>query len=187
MRPFKILPCLLIIIAFTVASGCKPKYRKQEQPAAASLPDQESIYQSNQSVIRKNAQTIRDLAIAKGWDLTESGTGVFYHVFAGPVSNQLKPIEPGDRVSLDYQLSLVDGTKCYSSKTLGFKQFVVEKSDAEQGLHEAVQYLHPGDSALVIIPPHRAFGLSGDGNLIPPGAILIYEIRVDSVFRHQKD
>ena len=94
-------------------------------------------------------------------------------------------IEPGDGVSLTYNLNLLDGTPCYSSKEQGLKQFFVEKSDAEQGLHEAVQFMHPGDSALIIIPPHRAFGLTGDGNRIPPGAILVYEIRIDSLYRHQ--
>ena len=60
----------------------------------------------------------------------------------------------------------------------------MEQSEAELGLHEAMKFLHPGDSARIVIPPQRAFGLTGDGNLIPPRAILVYEIRIDSVARH---
>lgn len=182
---FAFLP--LIIAVLLSSGGCKPKYRQQEKPVTASWPDQESIYQSNQLMIRQAAASIRDQAAKNGWSLTETGTGVFYQIYRSENSHLSKKIESGDWVSLTYKLSLLDGTKCYSSDNQGLKQFAVEKSEAESGLHEAVQLLHPGDSALIVIPPHRAFGLSGDGNRIPPRAILVYEIKIDSVARHQTD
>ncbi|TSA34041.1 MAG: hypothetical protein D4R64_12820 [Porphyromonadaceae bacterium] len=187
MRSFKFLVVLLIIVSSFAAGGCKPKYRQQDKPVNTSFPDQESIYRSNQLMIKQNAKSIRDQAAIKGWDLTETGTGVFYHLYNLLKKNKSKKIEPGDWVWLTYKLSLLDGTECYASEKQGLKQFVVEKSEAEPGLHEAMQYLHPGDSALVIIPPHRAFGLAGDGNRIPPRAILVYEIRIDSVARYRNN
>jgi FKBP-type peptidyl-prolyl cis-trans isomerase FkpA len=187
MNNFKGSVFVLIIILTVSAAGCKTKYRQQEIPAASTTPNQESLYLSNQSMIRENASEIRKQAAGKGWNLTETGTGVFYQILSANGKMQAKSIVPGDRVSLVYKLSLLDGTECYSSKIRGLKQFVVEKSEAEPGLHEAVQYLHQGDSALIVIPPHRAFGLTGDGDRIPPRAILIYEIRVDSVVRHRTD
>lgn len=174
---------MFVIVSSFAVGGCKPKYRQQSEPVNSSFPVQESIYKSNQLMIKQNAQSIRDQAAIRGWNLIETGTGVFYQVYRLPKKGQSKKIEPGDRVSLAYKLSLLDGTECYSSKYQGLKQFIVEKSEAEPGLHEAIQLLHPGDSALVIIPPHRAFGLAGDGNRIPPRAILVYEIRIDSVAR----
>lgn len=187
MRIFKIFIWFFVIVSPMLSGGCKPKYRQQDKPALSSAPDQESIYRSNQMMIRQNAKGIRDQAANKGWKLTETGTGVFYQVYKPLIKNQSEHIEPGDLVSLTFNLSLLDGTECYSSKNMGIKQFVVEKSEAESGLHEAVQLLHPGDSALIVIPPHRAFGLAGDGNRIPPQAILVYRIRVDSVTRHRND
>jgi FKBP-type peptidyl-prolyl cis-trans isomerase len=175
---------LLFLCLITVLVGCKPKYTHQEMPAVVPYPDQESIYRSNQSMIRQNTKMIRDRAALKGWVLKDTGTGVFYQVLKSGKAIRESKIEPGDVVSLDFRLSLLDGQELYSSKNQGPKQFVVEKSEAEAGLHEAVQYLHPGDSARIVIPPHRAFGLTGDGNKIPPRAILVYEIRVDSVIRH---
>jgi FKBP-type peptidyl-prolyl cis-trans isomerase len=187
MHIFKILVFVSVMVSSFAVGGCKPKYRQQNESLNSSFPDRESIYKSNQLMIKQNAQSIRDQAAIKGWDLIETGTGVFYQVYRLPKKDQLKKIEPGDRVSLTYKLSLLDGTECYSSKNQGLKQFIVEKSEAEPGLHEAVQLLHPGDSALVIIPPHRAFGLAGDGNRIPPRSILVYEIRIDSVARHMNN
>ncbi|MCX6224441.1 MAG: FKBP-type peptidyl-prolyl cis-trans isomerase [Bacteroidia bacterium] len=185
MNRIKLLALLFVIVSIFSGSGCKPKYRQQEHQLKTSFPDQESIYRSNQLMIKENAKSIRDKAAIKEWNLTETGTGVFYQVFGFLKGDQSNKIEPGDRVSLTFKLTLLDGTECYSSEDQGLKQFVVEKSEAESGLHEAIQYLHPGDSALIIIPPHRAFGLIGDGKRIPPGAILVYEIRIDSVVRHQ--
>lgn len=178
----------LTAFAFLLASvGCKPRYRRIDKPAESPLPDQESIYQSNQFLIRQNALLIRESAASRGWTLTETGTGVFYQVLKSPASGRKRKIEAGDRLRLSFTVSLLDGTECYSSQKQGLKEFIVEKSEAESGLHEVVQFLSSGDSARVILPPHRAYGLTGDGNLIPPMAILVYEFRIDSVTRHLKN
>ncbi len=150
-------------------------------PATHAFPDQESIYQANQLIIRENAKKIRDRATIKAWQLTESGTGVFYQILATDQTKKDQLIKPGDWISLTYRLTFLDDTECYSSQSMGPKQFVVEKSEAESGLHQVIQLLHPGDSARIVIPPHEAFGRTGDGDRIPPGAILVYTIRIDSV------
>lgn len=187
MTAIKTGAILFMMVLTCSIGGCKPKYRQPEKPSTGSYPDQESIFRANQSAIKKNAQSIRDQAALKGWKLTETGTGVFYQIIGLKEGGHSIRILPGDRVSLSFRVSLLDGTECYSSEINGLKQFVVEKSEAEQGLHEVVQLLYPGDSALVILPPHRAFGFAGDGNRIPPSAVLVYEIRIDSVARHLTD
>ncbi|MFA6125966.1 MAG: FKBP-type peptidyl-prolyl cis-trans isomerase [Bacteroidales bacterium] len=178
---------LLLVLTVLAAGGCRTKYRKQESSEKNTRADQETLFRSNQLVVKQIAKSIREKAAIEHWNLTETGTGVFYQVFHGPKKNQSLKILPGDRVSLTFRLSLFDGRECYSSYSQGPKQFIVEKSEAESGLHETIQFLHPGDSALIIIPPYRAFGLTGDGNKIPPGAILVYNIRVDSVIRPRKN
>lgn len=177
----RILPGIFLIGAMIVLSpGCKPKYRQQEPAAIDFRPDTESLYRANQKLIKDYEKRIRERAATQGWILRETGTGVFFQVMGKPGIEKPK-IEAGDRVSLEYRLSLLDGTSLYSSKADGLKQFAVDRSEAEPGLHEAIKFLSAGDSARVIIPPQRAFGLTGDGNRIPPGAILVYEIKVDSV------
>jgi FKBP-type peptidyl-prolyl cis-trans isomerase len=173
-----------MIVAALSCPGCKPRYKQQDNPAVSAYPEQESIYRSNQLMIKQDIKSIRDRAAAKGWKLTETGTGVFYQIISTKRHAPLIKIGQGDRVELTYKLSLLDGTECYSSVNLGPKQFIVDKSEAELGLHETIKLLSPGDSALIVIPPYRAFGLSGDGDRIPPRSILVYEIRIDSVARH---
>jgi FKBP-type peptidyl-prolyl cis-trans isomerase len=46
----------------------------------------------------------------------------------------------------------------------------------ESGLHEAIQLLSPGDSALFIIPSYRAHGLVGDMEQIPMRSTVVYHI-----------
>ena len=84
----------------------------------------------------------------------------------------------GDIVELRYTLSLLDGTVCYTSVSLGPKSFVVGNGHVEYGLDEAMLYLHNGDKARIILPPHLAFGLIGDEDKIPPRSIVMYELEV---------
>ena len=184
MHCIKFRYILLINVVALSFYCCKPKYLRQEQSANDQFPDKETIYRSNQLMIRQYANSIREKAVNSGWKLSETGTGVFYQLIDQRQKNQKQNIVTGDWVSLTYKLSLLDGTFCYSSNKQGYKQFAVDKSEAEPGLHEAIKFLHAGDSARIIIPPQRAFGLTGDGNMIPPKATLVYEIRVDSVARH---
>ena len=61
------------------------------------------------------------------------------------------------------------------------ESFVVGKGGVESGLEEVVKYLHAGDNARFILPPHLAHGNFGDGKKIPPGAILLYELKLLAV------
>jgi FKBP-type peptidyl-prolyl cis-trans isomerase len=187
MRFQTIKVAVFLTLMVLISMSCKPKYNRQVPPEQSKYPDQESIFRSNQKMIKENSQSILDKAVINGWDLTQTGTGVLYQKI-GP-SNRFKTdkIRPKDRVALSYRLNLLDGTECYNSKTKGLKEFFVDQSEAETGLHEVVKNLYPGDSALIIIPPYRGFGLSGDGDKIPPRAILVYHIRIESVIRHPKD
>jgi FKBP-type peptidyl-prolyl cis-trans isomerase len=73
-----------------------------------------------------------------------------------------------------------DGTVCYDTKD-SVKQIKVAEDNVETGVHEAVQIMHVGDKALFIIPSDLANGLVGDRSKIPPGAIVIYDIKLIAV------
>jgi FKBP-type peptidyl-prolyl cis-trans isomerase len=54
----------------------------------------------------------------------------------------------------------------------------VEHDDVESGLHEAVQLLSAGDSAVFILPSFRAHGLAGDRDRIPMRSTVVYRVGV---------
>jgi FKBP-type peptidyl-prolyl cis-trans isomerase len=53
--------------------------------------------------------------------------------------------------------------------------------NVESGLHEAIQLLSPGDSALFVIPSYRAHGLIGDQDRIPMRSTLVYRVGLVAV------
>ena len=48
-------------------------------------------------------------------------------------------------------------------------------------MHEGIQYLHEGDESVFILTSHLAHGLTGDGNMIPPKASVVYHIKLISL------
>ena len=59
--------------------------------------------------------------------------------------------------------------------------FRIEHADVESGLHEGVQHLSPGDSAVLVIPSALAFGLLGDRGKIPMRSTVVYHIGLVAV------
>ncbi len=178
----------LIITSLILMLNCSCKSgHQQDPPMRSEMPDQDQLIDMNRMLIREYAASIREYAKSQGWSLTETNTGLFYqiveHNSRGSVPE--RRVQSGDTVSLNYSVHLIDGTLCYSSAQQGKKTFVVDQSEAEQGLHQAVKLMEIGDSATFMFPPYLAFGLVGDGRKIPGRAILVYHVRLESSVHSQ--
>jgi FKBP-type peptidyl-prolyl cis-trans isomerase len=46
------------------------------------------------------------------------------------------------------------------------------------GLHELVKLMHEGEKARAIIPSYLAYGITGDGEMVPFAAFLLCEIEL---------
>ncbi len=133
---------------------------------------------ANRILVKKDRERIKSYIERRGWDMQETQTGLWYQIYdhgAGPHAIT------GNIISLEYHVSLLDGTVCYDSDSLGLKKFRIGQGGVESGLEEGVLLLRKGDQARFIMPPHLAHGLTGDGNAIPPRSILIYEVGVVDV------
>ncbi len=109
-------------------------------------------------------------------EITE--TGLFYEIYE---PSQGKKVEMGDIINLKYELSLLDGTLCYTSDQDGNKLFRLGKSQEISGLEQAVAMMRAGEKARFVIPPHLAYGLLGDENRIPARAIIVYHVELVEV------
>jgi peptidylprolyl isomerase len=67
---------------------------------------------------------------------------------------------------------------CYQASDADPKRIVVGHDNVETGLHEALQLLHVGDRAKIILPSHLAFGFTGDSGKIPQNASVVYDIHL---------
>ena len=136
------------------------------------------LVEVNKILVKKDRQRIIGYIDRQGWDMKESDTGLWYEI---EKKGEGEPAKEGKYISLDYTLSLLDGTLCYSSAVDGVKSFRIGRGGVESGLEEAVLMLNQGGKGRFILSPHLAHGLPGDGNKIPPRAILIYSIEVLSI------
>ena len=81
---------------------------------------------------------------------------------------------------IKYNVTLLDGTECYSTDD-EVEEFIVDKDYVEAGLHEGIQFMSPGDKAILILPSHLAHGLAGDLKKIPFRSSIVYDIELIAV------
>jgi FKBP-type peptidyl-prolyl cis-trans isomerase len=127
----------------------------------------------NRYIIQKDRERIQSYSERKGIALKESATGLWYNIEKEGDGVFFKD---NDRIRFEYDCSLLDGTRCYSSKELGPKEIIMGRSGLPSGLDEGLKLLKPGGAAIFIIPPFLAYGLIGDGKKIPPRATLVYNV-----------
>jgi len=133
----------------------------------------------NQNTIRIESEDIDLLVKRKGWKMEKTGTGLRIEILNH--TDGKMPVE-GNTVVLEYETSLLDGTPLYDWKEDGVhKSFQVNKTEEIAALHEAVQKMHAGESARLIIPAHLAYGIAGDGNKIKQYQALIMTIKLTNI------
>jgi len=85
----------------------------------------------------------------------------------------------GDKVSVHYTGTLLDGTKFDSSLDRGEPfEFTLGKAEVIKGWDEGVVGMKPGGKRKLTIPSDMAYGKSGSPPKIPPDAPLEFEIEL---------
>ena len=163
--------CLkLVIILLLFLPSCRND-SPGNMPARTRSKDE--MADINRYLITKDRERIVNYIERKGLVMKESPTGLWYSVIEEGKGEYFRQ---GDRILFNYDCTLLDGTKCYSSDELGPREIVLGKSQAEAGLAEGLQLLKLGSVATFIMPPYLAFGLIGDGKKIPSRAIVVYNV-----------
>gem|GEM_PF-59539 len=169
------------LFAICLLTACGPK--KEQEPVVVNMDKiKDPLMEINKQMSREEKEAIDAWVKRNKLEMVETGTGVRYHVYE---EGKGISAETHDVVVLDFEVKLLDGTLCYSSKETGPEEFTVDYDNVESGMHEAIKYLHEGDKAIVIIPSHRAFGLAGDDDKIPPMSTVVYNLTVLKVIKHK--
>jgi len=115
--------------------------------------------------------------LAAGFDKTESG--LRYKMIQ---KGEGKKAEAGKTVSVHYEGSLENGKVFDSSyprkKPIEFKLGI---GQVIEGWDEGIALLQVGDKARFVIPSDLAYGPSGAGGVIPPNAVLIFDVELMDV------
>lgn len=131
------------------------------------------LVQENRDAVKLEDRDI-DLYVRRHeLQLRKSGTGVRYHLLRDVPGDT---VTPGEWAKVNYRMELLNGDTTYASVKGKPESFLVEMDDVESGLHEGIQHLSPGDSALIIIPSYRAHGLIGDMDKVPMRSTIVYQI-----------
>lgn len=171
----------VISLFLFLSFGCRPdaeqtgvKNNHASSYNADSLKKQ--FIDANKQVVQKESDEMDYYARSHKMPFVKTNSGIRYFVYNA--SSKGDSIRDGQTISMDFKVSLLNGTPCYSSETEGRKTFVVGHENLESGIHKGVQYLKRGDKALILIPSHLAHGLLGDMKKIPPQMPIVYDVQV---------
>lgn len=164
---------LLASFVFVCLLACKddvtPSIKKPEWSKAHSVGYHQEVNEREQINIALFLEQHPEL------QMTETETGLRYMIYSTK-SNKETALS-GQKVKVVLSIKLLDGTTCYTTAK-DSEEFIVDKSDVESGLNEAVKLMRVGDKAKLILPSHLALGLVGDQDQIPPLAILYIDIEL---------
>ena len=118
------------------------------------------------------------LEMHKDWKMVETGSGLQIYIYEkGDVDTTHSP-RPGNIVEIEYEIKLLDGTLCDKTEDDEYVDLLVDRSDIESGVQEAIKLLKIDDRAKLIVPSHLGHGLMGDRNKIPPLTTLVIDIHL---------
>ena len=170
---------LVILFLSIICISCnRPvQYPEGEKRQAPSDP-KESLMNINKYLVKRQQEIIAAYVERMGWDMKVSETGLWYMISE---EGKGAKAEKEKIITLDYKISLLDGTECDASEPGKPKSFRIGHGGVEPGLEEGTMLLREGDRALLIMSPHLAHGNFGDRQNIPAGEILLYDVHVISI------
>lgn len=112
---------------------------------------------------------------------TETATGLRYVIINDESKSAYKP-EEGDSVTVHYCGMFPNGQIFDDSFQRGEPiTFTLGRGEVISGWDEGIAHLSAGQRAILIIPPHLAYGERGAGGVIPPNQTLIFEVELMEV------
>ncbi len=175
---------ILLIFGIAVLSACNTDEPKQKKHFAINEKAiKEQFIKANQAVAQKENDDMDSYVAMHKMPFVKTNSGLRYFVYkpsakGDSIKDLGDTLHPEKIITLDFTVSLLDGTECYSTKKDGPKTIAVGFEDMESGLQKALLYLKKGDKAIILIPSQLAHGLLGDMNKIPPQTPIVYDIQI---------
>lgn len=166
---------LFLMLIFTnigleTSCGHAPDAKEQEQlfnKVNSRMPDVNKIMVANES------DEIEAYIKRHNWTMESSGTGLRYHIY---MQGMGKSVEAGDKVTVSFQLSLLNGEVCYTNADKKAVTFIMQQGQQTNGLEEGLTLMKEGGKSRLIVPAHLGYGLMGDGEKVPQKAVLVYDV-----------
>lgn len=173
MKTFTYL-LITVLVLLTTACGRQETAKEKLDPREYKEP----LMEANKRVVKTESQHIEDFLRRYKWEMEESGSGLFYMIYFEGDGQQARS---GLLASISYEIKAITGDVIYSSEKDGPLSFIIGNGEVISGLEEGILLMKVNDKAKFIIPSHLAYGLVGDGDLIPAKTTLIYDIELLSL------
>lgn len=176
-RLFKLAAFFGLISSILLSCQCSNSQRSTQAPLTKKEVENRR-FDAQKDFLKKERESILSYMKDRNLKLKRTGTGLYYKLSKDSSSTIIKT---GDDVTFEYDMYLMNGTLLYSSSKDGARKLLIDREDAEIGLHESLKLMSVGDKGLFILPSHLAFGVAGDQNKIPPKTALVYELKILNV------
>jgi FKBP-type peptidyl-prolyl cis-trans isomerase FkpA len=168
---------ILIIITCISFFSC---HHKTEENKMGDEEIKQRMANVNRILVHNESKEIEEFISRHQWKMQSSGTGLRYMLYEKANGNN-----PMVKVSADiaYKVFLLDGTLCYGADEKHPLKIIFGKGQQSAGLEEGLQQMGEGDRARLVVPSHLAYGMTGDGNKIPAGSPLYYDVKLLAINR----
>ena len=136
---------------------------------------------ASDALVARNMNAAKEFLAKNGKEkgVVATASGLQYKILAAG-DKSAAPIGPTDTVTAHYRGRLIDGTEFDSSYSRGAPTpFPV--NGVIRGWQEALVMMKPGAKWQLFIPPELGYGTRGQPPIIPPNALLIFDLNVISV------
>ncbi len=165
-----IIICITVVFIFSACNHKPKKYTAKQEKLY-----QENLVKANKGLVKMDHSEIEKYIARHHWNMKMTKSGLWYEILS---NGDGKKAMPGELAQIRYQIDLMNGKTCYSSDSLGLKEFKIGQGGVESGLEEGILLLNEGSSARFIMPPHLAYGLLGDEKKIPPRSTIVYNVEL---------
>ena len=179
---------ILLIGFFILMSSCsKPKARKPVSKTnnnfiKASIKRNKIINQREEAYFNKiiEQDTIHQYINSKH--------GFWYYIVSKKDSLGEIP-KKGDEVVINYDIRSVDGEiilpkgklGSYGQKNKADRLYKVDGENFITGVQDAIKQMHVGETAVLLLPSNKAFGVTGFEDYIKPNQPLIIEVYLKKI------
>lgn len=161
------------VMALMLAACGEPRTPPPAVVGNQAAPQDTRLMDENRRMAEREERDIREWLARQGTAMVSTGTGLRYKLVRDVPGDTARP---GQVAVINYAVFLLNGDTAYTSAPGGPASFRIEHADVESGLHEGIQHLSVGDSAVLVIPSALAFGLVGDRDKIPMRSTVIYHV-----------
>ncbi|MFL5728393.1 MAG: FKBP-type peptidyl-prolyl cis-trans isomerase [Cytophagaceae bacterium] len=161
-----------VVKLYTKAEAEKELAKQKEMQQ--KMQEQAMVEEQNQTTA--DSTTLVDYLKKNNIKAKRTPNGVYYVVHK---SSNGPTITAGEKISVHYKGTLLDGTKFDSSYDRGTPfELTVGTGQVIRGWDEGLAALKKGEKATLYIPSGMAYGPRGAGGAIPPNANLIFEVEI---------